>query len=119
MREACGDNRFEIIKETKEYIIRATNIDTSKDEMEVLDNICFRLWQLGLTKRNLDRLKKMEKIIKTLKPHTHLASGLCEIKLADREISEMHPKYHNNKEVYEPKYYEFYELFTEVLNDNK
>ena len=64
-------------------------------------------------------LRKIKKVIEFLKPHTHLASGLCEIKLADREISELHPKYHNNKEIYEPKYYEFYKLFTEVLNDNK
>lgn len=59
--EQCNDNRNEIIKETKEYIIRATNIDTDKDEMKVLDSICFRLWQLGLTKRNLDKLRAYEK----------------------------------------------------------
>lgn len=59
--EQCNDNRHEIIKETKEYIIRATNIDTDKDEMKVLDSICFRLWQLGLTKRNLDKLRAYEK----------------------------------------------------------
>lgn len=59
--DQCNDNRNEIIKETKEYIIRATNIDTDKDEMKVLDSICFRLWQLGLTKRNLDKLRAYEK----------------------------------------------------------
>ncbi len=59
--EQCNDNRNEIIKETKEYIISATNIDTDKDEMKVLDSICFRLWQLGLTKRNLDKLRAYEK----------------------------------------------------------
>ena len=59
--EQCNDNRHEIIKETKEYIIRATNIDTDKDEMKVLDSICFRLWQLGLTKRNKDRLYELTK----------------------------------------------------------
>ncbi len=58
--DQCNDNRNEIIKETKEYIIRSTNIDTDKDEMKVLDNICFRLWQLGLTKRNLDKLRVYE-----------------------------------------------------------
>lgn len=59
--DQCNDNRNEIIKETKEYIIRSTNIDTDKDEMKVLDSICFRLWQLGLTKRNLDKLRAYEK----------------------------------------------------------
>lgn len=78
MGEMCGDNRFEIIKETKEYIIRATNIDTSKEEMEVLDSICFRLWQLGLTKRNLDKLKKME--------NTFSDCHICEIKARFNEI---------------------------------
>lgn len=58
-KEQCGDDRFEIINETKEYIINATNIDTSPEEMAVLDSICFRLWQLGLTKRNKDKLKEL------------------------------------------------------------
>lgn len=59
-KEQCGDDRFEIINETKEYIINATNIETSSEEMAVLDSICFRLWQLGLTKRNKDKLKEFE-----------------------------------------------------------
>lgn len=62
-KEQCGDDRFEIINETKEYIINATNIDTSPEEMVVLDNICFRLWQLGLTKRNKDKLTELENLI--------------------------------------------------------
>lgn len=66
MNEQCNDNRFEIIKETKEYIISATNIDTSPDEMKVLDDICFRLWQLGLTKRNKDKLTELKE--KTKEP---------------------------------------------------
>ena len=55
----CNDDRFEIIKETKDYIIEATNIETSPEEMAVLDSICFRLWQLGLTKRNKDKLRSL------------------------------------------------------------
>ena len=58
-KEQCGDDRFEIINETKQYIINATNIETSPEEMNVLDSICFRLWQLGLTKRNKDKLKEL------------------------------------------------------------
>lgn len=65
--EMCDDNRFEIIKELKEYIIESSNIETSPDEMKVLDDICFRLWQLGLTldtKRKLEKLKKAIKLLK-------------------------------------------------------
>ena len=45
--EACTDNRFELIKKYKERLIEATNIETSKDEMAVIDNILFRFWQMG------------------------------------------------------------------------
>ena len=65
--ETCDDNRFEIIKELKEYIIEATNIETSPDEMKVLDDICFRLWQLGLTLETKRNLKKLEKENQELK----------------------------------------------------
>lgn len=43
----CGDNRFEIIEKAKEAILEGTNIDTSPDEMKVLDNFLFRCWQMG------------------------------------------------------------------------
>lgn len=45
--EVCIDNRFELIKKYKERLIEATNIETSKDEMAVIDNILFRFWQMG------------------------------------------------------------------------
>lgn len=47
MGEVCGDNRFEIIEKAKKHILEATNIDTSPDEMKVLDNFLFRCWQMG------------------------------------------------------------------------
>ena len=47
MMEMCGDNRFEIINKAKEDIINSTNIATSQDEMNVLDNFLFRCWQMG------------------------------------------------------------------------
>lgn len=65
-KEECCDDRFEIINETKQYIINATNIETSPEEMNVLDSICFRLWQLGLTKRNKDKLKELTQQITLL-----------------------------------------------------
>lgn len=45
--EACGDNRFEIIEKAKKHILEATNIDSSIEEMVVLDDILFRCWQMG------------------------------------------------------------------------
>ena len=41
------DNRFEIIAKAKEDLIRSTNIETSEDEMKVLDSFLFRCWQMG------------------------------------------------------------------------
>ena len=45
--EMCGDNRFEIIQKAKEDLLRSTNIESSPEEMAVLDNILFRAWQMG------------------------------------------------------------------------
>ena len=45
--EMCGDNRFEIIAETKRQLLEYTNIETSPDEMAVIDSFLFRCWQMG------------------------------------------------------------------------
>ena len=47
MREVCGDNRFEVIEAAKRKLIEATNIESSPEEMAVLDQILFRMWQMG------------------------------------------------------------------------
>ena len=47
MMEICGDNRFEIIEKAKAHLLEGTNIDTSPEEMKVLDNFLFRCWQMG------------------------------------------------------------------------
>lgn len=47
VNEMCGDNRFEVIRKAKEHLIEATNIETSPDEMKVLDSFLFRAWQMG------------------------------------------------------------------------
>jgi hypothetical protein len=47
MNEVCTDNRFEIIEKAKKHILEATNINTSPEEMKVLDNFLFRCWQMG------------------------------------------------------------------------
>ena len=57
MANICGDNRFKIIAKAKKAIIESTNIEQSPKEMEVLDNILFRCWQMGW----LDKYKEGEK----------------------------------------------------------
>lgn len=47
----CNDNRFEIIEKAKQDLLNSTNIDSSKDEMKVLDNFLFRCWQMGWLKK--------------------------------------------------------------------
>ena len=64
--ETCGDNRFEIIAKAKAHLLDATNIDTSEDEMKVLDSFLFRCWQMGWLDR-YDRkteptISKMEQV---------------------------------------------------------
>lgn len=49
--EVCGDNRFEVIARAKKHLIERTNIETSADEMKVLDSFLFRCWQMGWLKR--------------------------------------------------------------------
>ena len=51
MADICGDNRFEIIKKAKAELLKSTNIETSEDEMKVLDNFLFRCWQMGWLER--------------------------------------------------------------------
>ena len=47
MNVMCNDNRFELIAKYKAELIESTNIGTSADEMAVIDNILFRMWQMG------------------------------------------------------------------------
>lgn len=62
MYETCGDNRFEIIEKAKEDLIRSTNIESSPDEMAVLDSILFRAWQMSwLDKYEPDYKERMKK----------------------------------------------------------
>jgi len=57
MNYVCGDNRFEIIERYKNKLISATNIESSPEEMAVLDNILFRFWQMGWLKEQ-EEMKK-------------------------------------------------------------
>lgn len=44
--EICTDNRFEIIAAYKKKLIESTNIQSSPEEMAVIDNVLFRFWQM-------------------------------------------------------------------------
>lgn len=80
----CGDNRFEIIEKAKEMLLNATNIEDSKEEMKVLTNILFRMWQVGLIneeKLEINKLQKENSIAEDIKIIENLKeainSGLC------------------------------------------
>lgn len=45
--ELCADNRFEIIAAYKEKLVESTNIQSSPEEMAVIDTILFRFWQMN------------------------------------------------------------------------
>lgn len=54
MADFCDDNRFELIEKYKQKLIEETNIESAPDEMKVLDDIMFRIWQMGW----LDKLEQ-------------------------------------------------------------
>jgi hypothetical protein len=56
-----GDNRFEIIAKAKEDLINSTNIETSPDEMKVLDNFLFRCWQMDWLDKYDKKLEQPDK----------------------------------------------------------
>ena len=56
MFEVCGDNRFEVIGKAKADLLESTNIETSNDEMRVIDNFLFRCWQMGWLKQYDDTI---------------------------------------------------------------
>ena len=75
----CTDNRFEIIGKAKKHLLEATNIDTSEDEMKVLDNFLFRCWQMGWLDRYDEQTepKRGEWIAKTENCHSHWVCSEC------------------------------------------
>lgn len=77
MNEVCSDNRFEVIRIAKERLLAATNIDTSPDEMKVLDNFLFRCWQMGW-------LDRYEKKIKNNVPEINVGKWIsCSVRLPE------------------------------------
>lgn len=53
----CNDNRFELILKYKKELLDHTNIETSKQEMEVINSVLFRFWQMGW----LDKLEEYDR----------------------------------------------------------
>lgn len=43
----CIGSQFEIIAKAKQALLDSTNIDTSPNEMKVLNDFLFRCWQMG------------------------------------------------------------------------
>ena len=52
--DMCGDNRFGFIAEAKRQLLEYTKIETSADEMAVIESFLFRCWQMGWLK-SLDK----------------------------------------------------------------
>ena len=50
------DDRFELIAKYKQKLIETTNIESSPEEMKIIDNILFRFWQMGW----LDKLEEVK-----------------------------------------------------------
>ena len=49
--EICGDNRFLVIKRAKTDLFESINIEMAPKEVEVIDSILFRCWQMGWLKK--------------------------------------------------------------------
>jgi hypothetical protein len=73
MSDMCNDNRFELIEKYKKELVEATNIETSHEEMQVLDNILFRFWQMGWLD-SIDRMLLVKESAKIL-----MSSGGCSV----------------------------------------
>ena len=74
----CGDNRFEIIGRAKEDMLRSTNIESRPAEMDVLDSILFRAWQMGwLDAYEPDYKKRMKNEYRQLKDRYNRLHHMC------------------------------------------
>ena len=78
MCENCGDNRFEIIQKAKEDLVGSTNIESSPEEMAVLDSILFRAWQKGwLNQYEPDYKERMKNEYWQLKDRYNKLHKMC------------------------------------------
>ncbi len=56
-----SDNRDLVIQRAKEHLLKATNIEDRKEEMQVIDNILFRCWQMGWLKQYEQKKKNYDR----------------------------------------------------------
>ena len=56
MNDCITGSQFKIIAKAKQALIDSTNIESSPDEMKVLNDFLFRCWQMGW----LDKYKEQE-----------------------------------------------------------
>lgn len=73
--EVCGDNRFELVAKYRAKLIDGTNIEDRPEEMDVIDNVLFRFWQMGL----LDRLEVSDNESIRLKVENSRLRKLCKM----------------------------------------
>ena len=84
MSEICTDNRFEVIAAYKKKLMESTNIETSPDEMAVIDNVLFRFWQMGwLPPVPHGRLIDADALSKSL---DRLCDRVCQYSKAQRKV---------------------------------
>lgn len=89
MADVCGDNRFEIIAKVKEHLLKASNIEMYPEELKQVDNILFRLWQLGYFNQS-----ELEKENEELEKQTNYA------KLYYQEVISLHTQLKTLKDKY-------------------
>lgn len=75
MADVCNDDRYEMIKRVKTRLIERTNIETNPGEMNVIDVILYRFWQLGWLSM-IDDYDKLRYCIEYINPrYPFLDSG--------------------------------------------
>lgn len=91
----CRDDRFEIIAKVKKHLLEATNIEMQPEELKQVDNILFRLWQLGYFNKEQEvaELKRDKEDLIFVRDQK--AKCMCEDKERLTKAIEILKKYHN------------------------
>ena len=81
MADICNDDRFEVIKRVKERLVKGTNIEANPKEMEVIDSILFRFWQMGWLEYIDDGDNDLRYCIDYINPrHPFLDNGILNVR---------------------------------------
>lgn len=90
----CTDDRFKVIAKYKAELLDKTNIETSADEMAVIDNILFRMWQIGWLDRLEVQLPKegewIELADRNERKYSHICSNCHRFNIHEGEIEFYH-----------------------------